>query len=89
LNYYEIHDPYYALIKAQSREEAINTYIKEIEVEENENYEYAFIELPKELALLKFGQSVDQEGKTMDPEEILELFSSNEPCLLLVDGALL
>lgn len=83
MKYFEIKDPYYALIKAENEDEAIDVYIEtvsdfddELKIEEVEE-EYAWNAL----------KEVEQNYRSI--EDLEADFNTNESSLLLIDGSLI
>lgn len=91
MNYFEFLEPYYALIKADSGEEAVKKYIEAVAGDEDD-FENLLEEsklVPEYYAVARFSRSTDETGKMSDLEEVLEILKSREPHLLLVDGSLI
>jgi hypothetical protein len=91
MNYFEFDNPYYALIKANSGEEATKLYIESVAGEESEFN--GILEgcnlVPEYYAAAKFARSKGEDGEMMKLEEVLKCLGSNEPELLLIDGSLI
>lgn len=87
MQFFEIHEPYYALIKAENKEKAKLEYEAAVAFFEDEEKEIEEVE--KEYALAKFSQSQDEDGELLDISEILKEFKDKERSILLIDGALL
>lgn len=89
MNFYEIHDPYYALIKANNDEEAVEKYIEVVAGEESE-FESLIEEcepVSKDYAFERFTSAPCEDGKQLI--ENLKYFNSDEVEILLIDGSLL
>ncbi len=87
--FYEIHDPYYALIKANDDEEAVKKYIEVVAGEESEFESLAEECEPvsKAYAYERFISAPCEDGKQLI--ENLKYFNSDEVEILLIDGSLL
>ncbi|MFX3616243.1 MAG: hypothetical protein ACE3JK_01765 [Sporolactobacillus sp.] len=85
MRYFEFHEPYYGLIPARTKAEAVNNYVKY--VSEDPELEY-MKEVPREYAFEKFAGVMKDEGKIVTDEGILKEFEDRENVALLVDGTL-
>ena len=86
LKYFEIHSPYYALIRAENLEKAKEKYIT-IVCEEDEEEPLIFAEVSKDYALVKF--VLASVGREETVEEILDNFNDSSSCngdIVLIDG---
>ncbi|GGE47847.1 hypothetical protein GCM10011391_28250 [Pullulanibacillus camelliae] len=91
MKFYEISEPYYALIKARSGEEAVKKYIEVVAGDESE-FEILLEDcklVPDYYASARFAQSRDEKGNLMDFDEVIEILESNETEILIMDGSLL
>jgi hypothetical protein len=91
VKYWEIYEPYYALIKAKCKEDAVNEYIKSV-AGEKEEFEYllGFMEeVEEDYALVMHSRGNSEDGNPIPAEEILDDFRSNQTMVLLIDGSLL
>ena len=91
MKYFEIYDPYYALIKAKNKEDAVKEYIKNVAGEEEE-FQYLLEEMKEveeDYALVIHSRGNSEDGNPIPVEEILDDFRSNNTMTLLIDGALL
>lgn len=84
IRYYEIKYPYYALIPAKTKEEAIEKYIKEIAEDDDNCLNDEMKEVSQLYAFIKFADAFKNEfktiGKTLD-----EFYKAH---ILLIDGYL-
>lgn len=88
MKYFEVQDPYYALIKANDKELAMKIYTEYVADDEGElNNEMQ--EIGAYDAFLKFGEGLTDGKEEMLFSEIINNFSSNENTVLLIDGSLL
>ncbi|KAA6447574.1 hypothetical protein [Bacillus swezeyi] len=80
--YYEIVDPYYALIKADSLEEVkkiYNEYVSDIEgINDSDIYP-----VPRDYALARFVRSTDEDGKLLPIDKALSDFYTPKSDILL------
>ncbi|MCY8890265.1 hypothetical protein P8918_14105 [Bacillus spizizenii] len=80
--YYEIVDPYYALIKAESTKEAMeiyNEYVADIAgINEKDVYP-----VPRDYALARFVRSTGEDGKLVPIDKALAEFYSPKSDILL------
>lgn len=91
--FYEIHDPYFALIKAIDEEDAVNQYIKVVagNVSDNDELMEEIKEVDLTDTLIKYVHSFYQPAIEIYEtiEEYLEFLLKEESNVLLVDGSLL
>ncbi|MED4083891.1 hypothetical protein P4637_03315 [Halalkalibacterium halodurans] len=87
--YYEVTEPYYALIKADSKEEAIEEYVKSVAENEDGEVDESIEEVEKEYALALFGQCKTEDGELLPPDKVLEEFNDQKSRVLAFDGALI
>lgn len=86
MRYFEVQEPYYALLKAEDLDHAKLEYNASVAfLEESDEIE----EVKEDYALAKFSQAKDEDGNLISVKEILEEFRKEERCLLLIDGTLL
>lgn len=91
MNYFEFVEPYYALIKAESGEEAVKKYIEIVAGEEGE-FETLLEEcklVPEYYAAARFGRSTGEDGELCDLDEVIEILESKNSELLIMDGSLI
>lgn len=86
MKYFEVIDPYYALIKAEDKEHAKLEYNASVAGLDDINDIY---EVPEDYALVRFSQTPGEDKKLIDPKTILEDFKSPDVCILIWDGSLL
>lgn len=85
--YYEVKEPYYALIRANDKEQAVDEYIRSVAGEEGEREELleTIKDMPIEKAIMKFLRSPAEEGDISH----YEYLEQKNPLVLLIDGSLL
>lgn len=91
MHFYEINDPYYALIMAPSYGDAVQEYLNVVAGEQDE-----FDELMEEVKIVpeyyaaaRFSRGKGENRDLMNMDEILETLNSNKTQVLLMDGSLL
>lgn len=91
MNYYEILEPYYALIKAKDDVEAVNFYIETVAgyEEEFDTIHENCNPVPEYYAAARFSRATGVEDKLIDFEEIIDVLESGRNEVLLMDGALI
>ncbi|ALC80428.1 hypothetical protein [Bacillus gobiensis] len=86
MKYFEVLDPYYALLKAKDREDAKLQYNATVaDLEDIEEIK----EVPEDYALVRFSQAPGENKKLVPPSEILKDFRDPKHSLLIIDGSLL
>lgn len=88
MKYFEIHDPYYALIKAKNQVEAIKIYT-ECVADDDGTLREEIREVDRDYALVSFSRGRTENGKDVAISEILKDFQSEGSAVLLIDPALL
>ncbi|QEG13486.1 hypothetical protein PPK14_gp12 [Bacillus phage vB_BspS_SplendidRed] len=89
--FYEVQNPYYALIKADSLEEAEKIYNAGVaytsDIENFKNKEIALVGY--EYALVKIAQEKDGAGELKSPKAVISEYLKQESGVILLDGALI
>jgi hypothetical protein len=88
MKFYEVHYPYYALLKANDKEEAMQLYTECVADDDGSLHE-EIKEVERDYALIKFSRGKTEDRKEVPVLEILNDFQSNESMVLLIDGALM
>lgn len=88
MRYFEVFDPYYALIQAESQEEAIAIYQKDVASEEI-SLSGKIREVNRDWALIIFSGSFSRNAIRVPVTKILEEFNNTHNQLLLVDSGLI
>lgn len=88
MKFYEINNPYYALVKAENEGEAIKEYTKSVADNDGSLHE-EIKEVDREYALAAYSRGLSEDGHTISVNEILEDFRNGETMTLLVDGSLI
>ncbi|WP_421726818.1 hypothetical protein [Bacillus velezensis] len=91
MKFYEINDPYYALIKAKDKAEAEKIYIQEVaDTDDYDNFQDEEIrEVERDYALVKFSQSRGEDGELASYTYISGTFNNPDIEVLIWDGSLL
>jgi len=88
MKYFEIYSPYYALIKSDTKENAIGVYVRC--VADNDGTLYKEIkEVDRDSALVLFGRALTEDGHPVPISEVLKGFNSEENSVLIIDSSLL
>ncbi|MEC2238019.1 hypothetical protein [Bacillus velezensis] len=89
MKFYEIHDPYYALLKAEDKAEAEKIYIQEVaNTDDYDNFQDEEInEVSRDYALSEYKRVMKKEGET-DHDLIMETFNVPASEMLVWDGSL-
>ncbi|MCY8517918.1 hypothetical protein [Bacillus atrophaeus] len=88
--FFEITEPYYALIKADSGEEAEKIYNENVsDTDDYEDFQEEIREVNELYALLRFSRVLDEDGTLMEISEVMREFSKDESEIIIWDGSLL
>lgn len=89
MKFYEIHDPYYALLKAEDKAEAEKIYIQEVAcTDDYDNFQDEEInEVSRDYALSEYKRVMKKYGET-DHDLIMETFNVPAGEMLIWDGSL-
>lgn len=80
MRYFGFHEPYYGLIPANTKEEAVNSYVKFI----SDDPDLEFMkEVPRDYAFKKFASVLKDAGKIITDQGIIKEFEDRESVLLL------
>jgi len=88
MKYFEIHSPYYALMKAETVEKAIEIYVEQV-ADNDSTLREEIKEVDRDYALAAFSRGGTEDGKEVPISEILKDFQSEGSAVLLIDRALL
>lgn|GEM_PF-1012987 len=88
MRFYEVHDPYYALIMARNEEEAIKIYT-EIVADDDGTLIDEIEEVSRDYALLRISRAPGEDNELIKYKELLDSLNSNEPQLFIIDGSLI
>lgn len=88
MNYYEFKEPYYALIKATDRYEAIDRFMSDVaEIDWDDRINFAGVD--RDDALVTYARGLSENKDVIPTSEILYNFNNDESMTLLIDGYLL
>lgn len=88
MNFYEVYDPYYALILARNEDEAYKLYTDTVADDEgNLSEEIKLVD--HRYGIVKFSRCKSEDGELLKISEILKGLKSDKPKLLVIDGSLL
>ncbi|WP_400162898.1 hypothetical protein ACAF76_008300 [Brevibacillus sp. TJ4] len=88
MKFFEIHSPYYALLKANSQEEAIAKYAECVADDDGTLHE-EIAEVDRDYALVSFSRGATEDGQVVPILEILKDFQSEDSAVLLIDSGLI
>ncbi|WP_411503463.1 hypothetical protein [Brevibacillus centrosporus] len=83
MRFFEIHTPYYALLKAETQQDAIATYAKYV-AEDDGTLQEEIREVDRDYALVSFSRGATDDGEEVSILEILTDFQSEESSVLLI-----
>lgn len=86
MKYFEVNDPYYALIKAENVKNAMEVYHRLV-ADADDGMDLKEIERDK--ALIKYSQAMGEDKTLINPGEIYKEFNDDVQDILLIDGALI
>ncbi|MGY4689320.1 hypothetical protein [Salibacterium sp. K-3] len=90
MKYFEISQPYYALLKAENESQAIMKYIEQVaDDSENEPLCEEIQEVPTDYAVAKFSRATGEDRELPPLREVLDELRDGEDSVLLIDGSLL
>jgi hypothetical protein len=88
MKFYEVSEPYYALLKAENVEAAIKEYTQTVG-EDDGTLKDEIKEVHPYNAILNYGRGKSEDGEEVSVKELFDDLISPEPMLLLIDGSLL
>ncbi len=88
MKYFEIHDPYYALIKAENQDEAIKIYTEYV-ADDDGTLNEEIREVDRDYALVIFARSESEDGDFAPVPETLDNFRREKSEVLLIDSGVL
>ncbi|KYD05340.1 hypothetical protein [Bacillus atrophaeus] len=90
-HFFEINEPYFALIKAENKAEAEKIYNETVaDTDEYENFQEEEInEVSRDYALIECTKAGDGKGNLKSTKFIIETFNKPESEILIMDGSLL
>ncbi|MCY8810582.1 hypothetical protein P8907_20890 [Bacillus atrophaeus] len=88
MKYFEVSDPYYALIKAYTKEKAMELYTDTVTDDDGELSD-EMTEVGQVYAAIQHGRAPGEDKEIMPFKQVLEEISNDEEMVLLIDGSLL
>lgn len=86
MKYFEVTDPYYALLKAEDKERALLEYNASVAGLDDIN---EIKEVSRDYALVRFSQTPSEDKGLLPPATSVKEFENPVTCILLWDGMLL
>lgn len=83
MKFFEVHSPYYALIKAKTKREAIEKYT-EVVADDDGTLHEEIREVERDYALVTFSRGDTEDGEEVSISEILKNFQSDDCAVLLI-----
>ena len=88
MKFFEVTEPYYALIKAKTKEIAKDEYVKVVAEDEDGNLVNNLKEVDRDYAVAVYSRTLSEDGKEIPINEILENIKDDVNMVLIVDGSL-
>ena len=88
MKYFEVNEPYYALIKAPSKKRALEIYTETVSEDDDGTLREEMMEVNRDYALVKFSRVKGENEEVAPIIKTLETFNNDEAELLLVDSSL-
>ncbi|KQU12070.1 hypothetical protein ASG46_05905 [Bacillus sp. Leaf49] len=88
MKFFEVSNPYYALIKANTKEKAMELYKKDSADDEGD-LSKELIEVGDIYAAMRYGRAPGEDKNLIPLKEVLKDITSDEEMVLLTDGDLL
>lgn len=88
MKFFEVSDPYYALIKANTKEKAMELYTKNVADDEGELNE-EMTEVGEIYAVMRHARALREDKELLPLEEALKEITSDDEMVLLIEGNLL
>lgn len=88
MNYYEAHEPYYALIQAETKEIALTEYVAQIAEDDDGHLSDNMKQVATDYAIARYSRTFSEELQEVPLSEILENIRSNDTMVLIFDANL-
>lgn len=88
MKYFEVYEPYYALIKEESKEKAMKVYVEFVASDEGTLKDEMY-EVSRTAAWRKFCNGENEDGSKSLYDELVKQFNDPDNKVLLIDSALL
>lgn len=89
MNFFTVSEPYYALIKADNLEDAIQEYVHAVADNEDKEVEKNIKQISKDEALIRYTRCITKTGDHEETQRILNVVNSPETMTLIIDANLL
>lgn len=89
MRFFEVHNPYYALLKASSEKEATQIYVDSVADFEDEVESFEIKEVSRDYALVRFSRAPGEEGELQSIKDAVEDFCRPVAEVLVIDGSLI
>lgn len=89
MKYFQTHTPYYALIKAESKESAIDIYVKTVADDDDDTLKDVMHEVSRDYALSKHSRALSDKDYFVPIEEALKSFCADGDDILLIHSSLI
>ncbi|KAA6446710.1 hypothetical protein FZC77_22355 [Bacillus swezeyi] len=88
MKFFEVCEPYYALIKANTKEKAMKLYIETV-ADDDGKLSDEMREVGQTYAAIKHGRTTGEYKELMPSDQALDEISNDEEMVLIIDGGLL
>ncbi|MGM0971067.1 MAG: hypothetical protein ACQEWR_21160 [Bacillota bacterium] len=88
MKFYEVHEPYYALIKAKNEENAMTIYT-DVVADDDGGLSEEITEVTKTYAAVSYSRVNGEDNKVIPVKEVLDHLTNEEEMVLIIDGSLL
>ncbi|MGP3738393.1 hypothetical protein ACTWKB_02690 [Bacillus sp. 4A_MP2] len=88
MKFYKVNDPYIALIKAKTKENALKIYKEEI-ADDDGSLSKNITEVTETYAAIRYSRAKGEDNKIIPVEEVLEDLTNEEEMTLIFDGSLI
>lgn len=88
MNFYEVEEPYYALIKAENKAVAMKEYVEVIAEDEEGNLLENMKEVQADYAIAKYSRAYSEDGKQVPIHEVLHDLRNDKSFVLIFDASL-
>lgn len=87
MKFFEVNNPYYALIKAEDVVKAMREYVKVV-ADDDGTLSEEIRSVDRDYSIARYSRVKSEDGKEMSLMEILNDLNSDENMVLIVDGVL-
>lgn len=88
MKFYEVHDPYYALIKAKTKENAMTIYTDTV-ADDDGGLSEEITEVTEAYAAIIYSRVNGEDNNVIPVKEVLEHLTNEEEMVLIIDGSLI